>query len=648
MWILPAVALLGFTSLALAARLGLRERPAWLLGLYLLSFAQPVLMGQILSFAGRLDRVDAWLGLHALLALGAGWLWHAGGRPDLFAPLRGLRAGLRSLRSAPLESLFAAGIGLVVAASAALIVIVPPNNNDSLSTHLSRIGYWLQHGSFLPWPTSRILQVIYPVDAQLNIFWTVVFTRSERLVGAVQWLAALACAAGVGMLARQMGARRRAAAFAALVFLSFPLVILQSTTPQNDLVAAALYMACTAFFLRAFAAPARPALPSLLLSALALGLGLGTKQTVYFLLPGLGLLALASAWKAGRPGLRALLRWGMAALAAFVLFGASLNWINLRTFGSPFGPPDLVESSVGGERIESLLYNVPRLALQSIDVSGLPNPLDGYAYKAIGRAARAVFLAVGLDLEGTRFAMPGHSFAFVHKNEMQEDHAWYGPLSWALLGPCMLAAFVQGLRRRDPARIFLPLSALLFLGIDAALRPGWDPFQGRYFAPVVAVNAAFLALLDRPGRVWSGLRAAAALLAVIIAVNVTLYNPAKPLVGKQARNVPVLTADRITVMTVQAFFMREPLRMVERLVPSDAVLGLYTPGYMWDYPLFGPRFTRRLVPIYPFESVSDLNRMKSQGIQYLLVQEGIAPVPALPPGLDEDGRVEGWVLYQLP
>ena len=83
-----------------------------------------------------------------------------------------------SLRSWPDLWLLGVGVGLVFLFSAVLIWIVPPNNNDSLATHMSRIGYWLQRGAFFPWPSQRIWQITYPVNMQLQMFWTVLFLRT--------------------------------------------------------------------------------------------------------------------------------------------------------------------------------------------------------------------------------------------------------------------------------------------------------------------------------------------------------------------------------------------------------------------------------------------------------------------------------------
>jgi 4-amino-4-deoxy-L-arabinose transferase-like glycosyltransferase len=517
-----------------------------------------------------------------------------------------------------------------------------------MSTHLSRVGYWLQHGSFFPWPTSRVLQLIYPLDAQLQMYWTVLFIHSDALVGFVQWTAALACGVGIFALARFLGWSRPQSAFAALVFPGFPLVLLQSTTTQNDLVIAALALPALYFLLLGLKTGQNSLL---LLAGLSLGLALGTKQSSFFILVSL-LIILALVWLKERKGmLRPLARWLGYTMVCFLLFSAYqyvINWVN---FGSPMGPSRVIDDSLGGQDISwaggNVFYNAPRLVYQSLDVSGLPNPLDGLAYKVKAYSTAWLVKQIGYQIEGTLYTTPPHEFVLLRKTENQEDQAWYGPLSVLLLFPAMTYQFVNGLRKREPVRVGVVVVAILFLLVDAWLRPGWDPFQGRYFAPVFALSAPLMAGIVQPNLISKVFRWFAVGLALVVMTVTMLYNPAKPLAGKKARNVDIWIADRATVQTIQGFFSRDLLRMVERVVPVDATLGLYTPGYVWDYPFFGKHFTRRLVPIYPFVNSADLNWLEGKKIEWILVQKGVDPAPALPKEAEQQATVEGWALYRI-
>src|SRR5512133_1380642 len=288
--IVPALALVLAFALLVTAILRPPARPAALLSVYLLSYANIVLVGEITNSFYQLNNRWWWLGLHFALALTAWLVWWRSGRPSLRAPWadsegRILPAGRwKSLRQ--WLDIWVLGVGVCTALlfSLVLIWVVPPNTNDSLATHMARIGYWLQRGAFFPWPSQRIWQISYPVNMQLQMFWTVLFLGTDQIVEIVQGLGTLAAMVSVFGLARLLGAARPQAFFAAFIWATFPEIILESTTTQNDLIAGTLFAAMLYLL---FLGLSRRSTATLALSGLALGLSMGTKQTLVFLLPGL-------------------------------------------------------------------------------------------------------------------------------------------------------------------------------------------------------------------------------------------------------------------------------------------------------------------------------------------------------------------------
>ncbi|MCK7481594.1 MAG: hypothetical protein M0C28_33750 [Candidatus Moduliflexus flocculans] len=145
-----------------------------------------------------------------------------------------------------------------------------------------------------------------------------------------------------------------------------------------------------------------------------------------------------------------------------------------------------------------LVYNTPRLLYQSLDTSGLPRPLDGYAHKVKMQVVRAFFQLIGFEeIEGTAYTASGHTFSFTDKNINEESHAWYGPLSFLLILPALVVSgTAPGLAgSRSLLLLGSGIALLVFLPLEIILRPGWDPFQGRYFAPLVALCAPLMAVL---------------------------------------------------------------------------------------------------------------------------------------------------------
>lgn len=668
LFLVSVVLVLAFALLG-TALLRPPARPAALLSVYLLSYADIVLVGEIANTFYRLNDPVMFLGLQVLLALGALAAWWAAGCPSLRASWVGeqgkvIPAGWRaSLKAWPDVWILGVGAALIFLLNAALIWVTAPNNNDSLATHMSRVGYWLQHGSFFPWPSPRVWQITYPVNMQLQMFWTVLFLGSDRLVESIQWLGALAAMTAVYGLARLLGASRPQAFFAAFLWTTFPEIILEATTTQNDLVAGTLFVATVyLLFLGLFSSQpgglvagklrstvaTRPNSHAgmLALSGLGLGLAMGTKQTLFFLLPGLALTLLLILIYCGRQFWPVLLRWGFYSLAAFLLVGIYMFVVNQYSFGHPMGPETAVSAQTGGQNQQSLrdnlIYNSFRLAYQMIDPTGLPDPLTGYGFKAKGRVVGKIVDWIGFRVEDSIAVATGHRFQLSQRYVLSEDAAWYGPLFAFLVIPALFYHLVIGLRRRDPLRVGVFILALTFLIINAVLRPGWDPFQGRYFIPVVTLAAPLVAFLARPGRRWLALRVLIAALAITIAANTFLWSSAKPVTGEST----VWNTGRVDQITLQSFYMREPLTFVERYIPADATVGLLNYGVYLEYPFFRENFSRQLVQVYPENRLHDAQWIKAQGIEWLLMQvpDGM-PVPVLPDGLLLTAQQGEWLLF---
>lgn len=656
----------------------LPNKPAWLMAVYLVCSANVVLSGYIANSFRVLDRQWIMLLFHLCVG-GIGWLvWGWRGKPSVWGPFQGWtpRLEVQWLKREPSLVSLILFTALAYAFALAQIIHIPQNNMDSLSTHLSRIAFWRQHGSFFPWETYLVNQVWYPVNAQLQTYWTLLFLGSDKLVGSIQWLAALVSAVSVFGLARFHGYHTRQSAFAAVIFLSFPLIALQSTTTQTDLVTMVFFVTAVYFLLLGL----RDGQSSLLaLSAIAVGLGVGVKKSYILLLPVLGILALLALMQFGRGRLKLFFLWSLNVLVGIALFGAYIYVVNWRYFGDPFGSPAYFEGLIeipqtqesaakvmlslertpqsdlepvpvqngpfpGEEFLLELAYNAPRLFYQALDTSGLPRPLDGYAHKIKLRLARPVFHAIGFEeIEGTAYTAPGHTFNLADKNINEESHAWYGPLSVLLLFPALFVEAWRGLRKRSWLSLAPVLALLVFLPMEIILRPGWDPFQGRYFAPLAALGAPLMAMWfrEREGAVYEWLLGGLA--ALFLAVTL-LYNPSKPTLGKYAEEFHVWNNDRIFIQTIQRKNDREMYYMVEKEVPADAVLGYYIPFFILDYPLFGENLERRLVPIVLPAHLSDLEWLRDQDIDYLLLPGGDGN-PVLLPGYELAARRGLWYLY---
>jgi 4-amino-4-deoxy-L-arabinose transferase-like glycosyltransferase len=673
-----ALVILLMSSLPWTAVARPSHKPAWLMALYLIGSANVTLSLYIANSFYWLNQRWVILALHVLIG-GIGWVvWKQTGKLSVWGPFQGSRVkfNVRWMRSEPVLALLLSGIVISYLFALVQIILIPQNNMDSLSTHLSRIGFWLQHGSFFPWQTTMGDQVWYPVNAQLQTYWTLLFLGGDRLVGSVQWLAALISGVGVFGIARLFDYNTRQSAFAALIFMSFPLVALQSTTTQTDLVTAVFFIPAVYFLILGIKENQNSFLT---LSAISVGLGIGVKKSYFILLPVLAVMALLIILQFGKRTWKPLLFWSASVVIGIAIFGSYMYVVNLKYFGGLFGPPGYIENVIDTPQIQNrapdrfvfarisqrtstiisapnafsfnprsafleVLYNAPRLFYQALDTSGLPRPLDGYSQKVKQRLAQVIFRAVGFEeIEGTAYTAPGHVFSFSDKNINEESYAWYGPLSALLIFPVLLIQSWRGLRKRDWLMLGPGLALLIFTPLEIIFRPGWDPFQGRYFTPLVVLCAPLMAVWfrEKGNSIYEWL---ITVLAVMIVAVTLLYNPSKPTLGKFADEFHVWSNTRIFVQTIQRKDNRDVYDMVDKFVPADSTMGYYIPFFILDYPFFGENLRRQLVPLNSASQISDLQWLRAQGIEYLLLPKNDSyPIP--PAEYQLVSHIQGWKLF---
>ena len=627
LFIADAVLVLAFAWF-LATALRPSTRPAFLLGLFVIAWAGLVLTAEVLSLA-RLVRPWPMAAGHAILAGAALAAWLRAGRPR--APrflLPSRAAAIASLRSWPDAWALALTVGLGYALLAAIIALVPPNNIDSMVYHLARVAYWIQHQTLAPWPTACLVQTIHPPNAEIGMLQGMIFLRSDALAGFVQWASALAAAIAVFGLARLLGAKRAPAVLAASIFLSLPIIALEATTTQNDVATAAMVAAAVYFlFLGLRTEGSTP----LFLSGAAFGLALGMKFTVALILPG---LVLGVAWvtltRRPRPW-KKLFTWAAASLAGVIVFGA-FNYVQCwRYYGHPLGTPEMVHyqgSEEGTGDLGMMRMNAARDIYGLMDFTGVPRPLADPAVKVRAKAGRAVFGALGLKESHRRYDAHRSRFSFDFPKALAtEAGAFFGPLGFFLILPLLLWGLGAGLVKRD-LRI---VPALAFFGFLLAVgaTQAWRPFRGRFYCSVIALAVPLVALFFRESRRRVVLRALVVLTAAVVLTGTVLTNVQKPLVGPRAIWDKTRDERRTVIWDSQLI----PPQALDGIVPARAEVALILNDRDPEYPLFGKRLGRTLIPIYPLPKTVDEAWLRESKYRYFVLKADLMTGAPLSPAL---------------
>jgi hypothetical protein len=452
--------------------------------------------GAVVAGSGVLLGAAGWLGAAGFITVHAALLalLAALRRAELAGDAARLRevvrhvagAGSRRLPEGP-AMLFLGGFLVLMAGLAAF---AHPVVYDALTYRLPRIAQWLQDGRIAHYPSSDPRQNYMPVAPDLVMAWLLGGARDGfRPAALAQWYGgALVMLATYG-IARRTCVSPLGSLGAVVLLFGMANVVPQFSSVHTDLFAAGELAA--AFCLWTHAANRGE---GSVLAGLAAGLALGSKGTLFYLIPG---AAVWLAWTAYlyRPPLKAWAATLLAAALSCAVFCGPVFARNLSAYGSILGPADSVRLVLGGglsdTRLSKLATNLESSFAQVFDPNSQPPGLragsrriglalaarlpenDPFAYEGINRrkALEALFLRTDPDADATTFGVG------------------------ALLGLVAAAATAASSPRRPGAGSVLAWS----LGIAAFWTcfnqvQLWNPYGFRYsvlVAPWMAVAAAW-------------------------------------------------------------------------------------------------------------------------------------------------------------
>ncbi|MEH0984952.1 hypothetical protein [Micromonospora sp. CPCC 205556] len=508
------------------------------------------------------------------------------------------------------ERLLAGTVLGVVLVELLVALLAEPNNFDSQTYHLPKVEHWVAQHSLEFWPTAIHRQVTIPPGAEYLLLHLRLFTGGDALHNLVQWAAGIGCLLVATRITAQLGGGRRAQLLTAFLVATTPMVALQATSTQTDLVAAA-WAGCAAT-LALGGLRHRAGLGAVLALGAATGLTALTKTSgliavgPMLVLWGVAQLRLAfrptptdggpadddrvpGVRRSPRPAggvLRTVAGSLLVLLVAALVVGPFLARVTAE-FGHPLGPPRLRES-IPMERHDplSILVNALRIGHTAFDTPLAP--LRAGTAEAIMDGSRAV----GVDPQDR---------AITFGREVFPVPAWYPDedrVAFPLAGSLALLGAVFALAR--PARISPggpgPLRAyavtmVVAVGLHTAMIK-WQPWGNRLllYALVLAVPLAGLwldALFRRrpaPGRrpVAAGLAVAVLATAALSGVLALSYGFPRRLVG--AGSV-FTTAEWDTRFLRRPQWAEEFRWAAEAVRASDARrIGLAQQNDNWEYP----------------------------------------------------------------
>ncbi|WP_020595994.1 ArnT family glycosyltransferase [Spirosoma panaciterrae] len=503
-----------------------------------------------------------------------------------------------------------------------LVLFTVPNEWDSMTGHLNRVMQYIQRGSMRHFGGTNWNIDTYPKSVcTLQIYSFLMTGHFENGFKFIHHLSYWTAIVAVFGIVQRIGQNRLSASFfCALAFALLPDFLMQSITTETDIVLTA-YLSVLLYMLFSYKS-SQPSTDNryLYLAGMAFGIAFGHKITFALLLPSVFTVMvytvfLSSSWNIT---LQRTWRLGAAIVVGVCLWMLPTGYLkNIEVFGHPIGPPTALKhqsverAGTLGNLFEQGSRNVIRYGYDHVNLDGIRNLTIGAQVNHAMRQPLVVLedkLHMRLD-EETDFSI--QPFAFDRKFVFYNANPYWGIFGFGLIFPLLILVLI-GYVRSTP-HTFLGIALLLHFAALSYSAP-YDPFKGRYFIETSLFGVPFLALLflhartsvEVPNRViWKSYVGLVTVLGCLSAILCIFFNTrALPFAwtAPDGRSFPsAFEADRIKQMTLGRPDTYIPYKRFDELVPEQATVALATINDDYEYPLYGPHLSRRLIAINPFE-----------------------------------------------
>jgi len=340
---------------------------------------------------------------------------------------------------------------------------------------------WDQFGSWLPWNTKVFWQLTFPFNAEIVSYWTLLFTRSERLLGLITYISGYFSIILLYRLSLELTKKKIIAVISALTWAALPVVQLNFTSTRHDHVSSLLVLSAIYFFYFHLKEKNNG---YLILSGLSIGLSIGTNYSVAGYLPGLA-IAFVLFWLFFKKlAFREVITLGVSSMIAFFLFSSPIFISNKVSFSSFLGPDALEMTSQSAFQsesttIEHLALMSVRWAYQIADFQGIPEPYLGKLMQDKAWLPAQIVEQTGISLEVNKSLLNQHVFRYVDHIPFSEDSSWFGIVGIFIFFVVSIYVIVNAIRKKHPLMLITTIFLLTVPLSFAFLRSGWTPYDGR-------------------------------------------------------------------------------------------------------------------------------------------------------------------------
>ncbi|RXK52260.1 glycosyltransferase family 39 protein [Aquirufa rosea] len=488
-----------------------------------------------------------------------------------------------------------------------LIFNSPPNEWDSMTGHLNRIIYFLKKGSMSHFIGTNWNIDTYPRSfCSLQVYPFLMSGYNEYLfklpnIGAY-WIISF----GIYGILKNQGVKFKTRLFLSIIFLFLPNVIMQSITTETDIVLAA-YLCTIVYYLMAYKKQEKTIY--IYLAGLSFGLALSHKITFAFsFIPLLILYAYSYLPAIKRRASFVIRHIFLAHILGAILYVSATGYIaNYINYGHPIGPPTATQhqSVERAGNLSNLLVqgsrNVLRYGFDLFNFDGIRNIM---VVEKMNHAMKSPFraldqgLQLGLEKVKEFTIIP---FTFDKRFEFYNGSPIYGSIFIFIILPSI---FLLIRKPNLMASLFFLCFAIHF--ITLAFTAAYDPWKGRYMIssaiylfPVLVYMSKYI--FEQRQHILSQLLLGGIVVIICLSALFTLGLNIRALPFNAYGQKSIFKLDRAAALTINRPDITKAYQNFEKIVPQNAVVALGTINDDFEYPLWGPKFSRQLIPLNPFE-----------------------------------------------
>ncbi len=501
-------------------------------------------------------------------------------------------------------SVLGAGLVLVTVINLVILVFSYPNEWDSMTGHLVKCAYYIQHGNMGEVQATTWSVDFYPRSlTTLQIFFY--HLLGEKGFNVIHYLSYWVFAVAVFGISRQLFSSLKASIFVFFMAALLPSALVQSVTTETDLVFTA-YLSLVVYFVLLFCR--KPTLLHAVTSGIMISVWMGHKVTFILVGPAMFIftVGLLFWYKVPLKKLKPFVPALLLGIAVYVLptgYIRNLREVGVLRIGALSAPLEVmkwhgIEDYSNAEKIKNLKLNIFRYSSDFLQLDGLRNTAEGTKVNNAFRYLPNLFF--------NRFSLERNEFWVVYPFKMMGDgpiaffqeRPYWGIISFGLTLPLIFIVFYRLVRKQRQAQllsIFLVSGMVHFLCL--CYTAPYDPIKGRYFMNMTVWFLPCLGLLFtiRP------LRWYLVFCSVVVASSAfttVSYRKVFPLTGEKN----IFNMDRYEQMTIVRPEVYQAFKRFNELVPEDAVVALGTQQAHedYEYPLWGKKLSRKMIPLHPF------------------------------------------------